>query len=159
MRAVWLAFFCLIGLAITAVIKLGMSPYASADFPRPGGLFPKADLSQKIVHPAEVAASSDDKTIATNIQNTSAKGDKLEASDTGEASAEAVSVKPVLMAPAETEPKPKRPENTLRIVSRHWHDPLDKRSVPAAAQPSAKRKLANASINRPRIVRTGAPKS
>lgn len=156
MRTVWLAFFCLIGLAITAVIKFGLSPYVSADYPRPGVSFPKADVSQKIARPAEVASSPDNKTTATNIQKTSAKGDKLEAPYTVEASAEPISVKPVAIAPTETEPQPKRPENTLKIVSRHWHDPLDKRSVPAVAQPSAKR--ANASTNRSRIVRAGAPK-
>jgi hypothetical protein len=46
-----------------------------------------------------------------------------------------------------------------RIVSRHWHDPFDKRSVPAAAQPPAKRKVSNTSTNRSHVVTARAPKS
>ncbi|WMT75895.1 hypothetical protein [Bradyrhizobium sp. Ash2021] len=110
---------------------------------------------QKIARPAEIASSPDNKAISTNIQNTSAKGDKLEASYTVEGSADPISVKPDLVAPAETEPK--RPDKT-KIVSRHWHDPLDKRDA-QAAQASVKRKLANnASTARRHVVSAGAPK-
>ena len=154
MRTVWLAFFCLIGLAITAAIKLGLSPYTSADYAGAAGSLPAAEVSRQIVQPAGVAASPDAGTIETNIQNTSSKGDELEASYPG-ASADAILAKTDFIAPAETEPK--RPEKT-RIVSRHWHDPLDKRNVRVVAQTSAKRKLANSSTDRPRIVRAQAPK-
>src|ERR1700686_4189878 len=51
MRTVWLALFCLIGLATTVVLKIGMSPYARADVSR-GLPFSKAEVSQILVNPS-----------------------------------------------------------------------------------------------------------
>jgi hypothetical protein len=156
MRTVWLALFCLIGLATTVVVKFGMLPYAGADVSQSGAKSSLEDVSRKAA-PAGDAASSPDGTIATNIQDdTSTKADRLDASNTGEAFSEIKSVKSVLIAPIETEPKSKTPEKMERIVSRHWHDPLDYRSVPVAVRPSAKRK--SASTGGPRIASERAPK-
>jgi hypothetical protein len=153
MRTVWLALFCLIGLATTAVVKMGISPYANADVSRGGGSSALADASRKSAPPADVAPSSETETIATNTQSDAlTKGDRLEVSYT-----EGVkSVKSVVISPAETEPTP--PNKTERIVSRHWHDPLDNRGGPAAIQPSVKHKLAKANATRPRIASEGVPK-
>jgi len=69
------------------------------------------------------------------------KADKLEV-PIDEAALEVKPVKPIpLVLPIE-EPK-QLPKTTERILIRHWHDPLDKRS--AAAQPTAKGKLSKTS--------------
>ncbi len=134
MRTVWLALFCLIGLATTVVLKIGMSPYASADVSRglpyvtPGPKLQNGPLT---------------------------KADKLEVSYTNEAAPEVKSVKSISIVLPTTEPK-RLSKKIERIASRHWHDPL---SVPAAAQPATRRKASNTSTNRSPIVTAHAPKS
>jgi hypothetical protein len=150
MRTVWIAFLCLIGLAITAVAKIGMSPYASAEVSR-GVPFAKAEVSR--------ALPSENVTAGTKLQSDPlTKGDKLEVSYTNEAAPEVKSVKSVAIGLPTTELK-QPSTKTERIVSRHWHDPFDKRNVQAAAQPPAKRKVSNTSANRPPMVTARAPKS
>jgi hypothetical protein len=84
-------------------------------------------------------------TAETKIQNDpSTKADKLEVSNTNEPGPEVKSVKSVSIVSPSTEPKQK----VERIVSRHWHDPFDKRS--AVVQPPATRKFSKTSTNRPR---------
>jgi hypothetical protein len=147
---VWLALFCLIGLAITILVKIGMSPYASAAIS--GGLpSPIANVSPEKVPPADPVPSSGTGTIARNVQSdTLPKGDRLEVSKPSEASLEANLVKSIVIAP------PTEPKKMERIVSRHWHDPFDRQSVPV--QPPAKRKASDTSSNRPRIANALAPK-
>jgi transposase InsO family protein len=83
-------------------------------------------------------------TAETKIQNDpSTKADKLEASNTNEPGPEVKSVKSVSIVSPTTEPTQLSNKKMERIVSRHWHDPYDKRRVPAAAQPPAKRKASN----------------
>lgn len=149
MRTVWLAVFCLIGLAMTVVVKIGMSSYASADV-SPGLASAKAEVSHESSQPNTVAFSSKDVAAVTT------KADKLEVS---EAAPEVKSVKSIaiVVSPA-TEPKEVSKKKD-RIVSRHWHDPFDKRNVPAAAQPPAKRKASNTSANPSSMVTARAPKS
>jgi hypothetical protein len=164
MRIVWLALFCLIGLATTVLAKL-MSPYATAAFSR-GVPFPKAEVSRGTSVTDAVTLSSENVTAGTKLQNDRwTKADKLEVSYTNEAAPEITSVKSVaivsptvaIVSPA-TEPE-QLPRKLQRIVSRHWHDPLDKRSVSAAARPTVKRKVSNTSTNRSHMVTTRAPKS
>jgi hypothetical protein len=142
MRTVWLALFCLIGLVTAVVVKIGISSYAGAEVSQASAPSAPADISQDAVSPATPAAPSDDGTIATSVQSdTLTKGDRVEQSSP----AEAQSGKPVVITPAETEPKlSKKPE---RIMTWHWHDPLDNRGVPAV-HPSSKRKLAKPSPSR-----------
>ena len=151
MRTVWLALFCLIGLATTVVVKIGMSHYASADVSRgvPSAI---AEVSRETSPPDTVALSSENVTVGTNLQNDPlTKADKLEVSYTNEAAPEVKSVKSVAIVSPTTEPK-QLSKKMERIVSRHWHDAFDKRSVPAAAQPPAKRKVSNTSTNRSHMV-------
>lgn len=152
MRTVWLAVFCLIGLAMTVVVKIGMSSYASADVSR-GVASAKAEVSHESSQPNTVAFSSKDVAAVTT------KADKLDVSYTNEAAPEVKSVKSIaiVVSPA-TEPKEVSKKKD-RIVSRHWHDPFDKRNVPAAAQPPAKRKASNTSANPSSMVTARAPKS
>jgi hypothetical protein len=157
MRTVWLALFCLIGLATTVVLKIGMSPYASADVSR-GLPFSKAEVSQESpLTDDTVALSSDNVTAAPEVQNGPfTKADKLEVSYTNEIAPEVKSVKSIaIVLPTTTEPK-RLSKKMERIASRHWHDPL---SVSAAAQPPTKRKASNTSTNRARMVSAHAPKS
>jgi hypothetical protein len=155
MRTVWLALLCLIGLAATAVWKIGMSPYASAE------------VARETIQIGTVALSSENVTAGTNFQTdtftklqtyTVTKADKLEASYTNEAAPEVKSVKSVAIELPTSDPK-QVSRKVERIVSRHWHDPFDKRSVQTAAKPPAKRKLSNSSTSHSRIVTTRAPKS
>jgi len=156
MRTVWLALFCLIGLATTVVLKIGMSPYASADVSR-GLPFSKAEVSQESpLTDDTVALSSDNVTPGPKLQNGPlTKADKLEVSYTNEAAPEVKSVKSISIVLPTTEPK-RLSKKIERIASRHWHDPL---SVPAAAQPATRRKASNTSTNRSPIVTAHAPKS
>ena len=145
------------GLATTVVVKIGMSPYASADVSRgvPSAI---AEVSRETSPPDTVALSSENVTVGTNLQNDPlTKADKLEVSYTNEAAPEVKSVKSVAIVSPTTEPKLSK--KMERIVSRHWHDAFDKRSVPAAAQPPAKRKVSNTSTNRSHMVTARAPKS
>src|SRR5882724_9149431 len=101
MRTVWLALFCLIGLAIAVAMKFGMSPDASADLSRVGSLSGPA-VSREVALPAIAAESG---TIATNVQSdtltkgetdTLTKGDRLEVSYPEDVKA----VKSVVITPA-----------------------------------------------------------
>jgi hypothetical protein len=145
MRTVWLALFCLIGLATTVVLKIGMSPYASADVSR-GLPFSKAEVSQEgPLTDDTVALSSDNVTAGPKLQNGPlTKADKLEVSYTNEAAPEVKSVKSISIVLPTTDPK-RLSKKMERITSRHWHDPL---SVSAAAQPLTKRKVSNTGANR-----------
>ena len=159
MRSVWIAFVCLIGLAITAVAKIGVSRYVSADVSR-GMPFAKAEVSEATLQPFTVAHSSENLTAETKLQNgpASIKADKLEILSPNEAAPEVKLVKSVAIRLPTTElnqPSTK----TERIVSRHWHDPFDKRKVHAAVQSPAKRKVASASPSHSPIVAPRAPKS
>jgi hypothetical protein len=162
MRMVWLALFCLIGLAITVVVKIGMSPYASGDVSR-AEPFANAEVSREISlsnnDTGTVVLSSENVTAETKLQDdTLAKADKLEVSYTNEAAPEIRPVKSVAIGLPTTEPK-QISKKRGRMVSRHWHDPFDKRHVPAAAQPPTKRKVSNTSTNRSPMVTARAPKS
>lgn len=153
MRTVWLALLCLIGLATTVVVKIGMSPYASADVSR-GVTSTKAEVSRGTALTDSVALSSD-VTAGTNLQsNPSTKADKLEVSYTNEPPSEVKSIKSVAVGLPTTEPK-QPSEKMERIVNRHWHDPL---SVPVAPRPSTRRKVSKTSPDRP-VVAAHAPKS
>jgi hypothetical protein len=158
MRTVWIALLCLIGLAITAIAKIGMSPYASADVSR-GVTSAKAEVSRETTVTESVALSSENVTAGTKLQSDPlTKGDKLEVSYTNEAAPEVKSVKSVAIGLPATEVQ--QPSKKIeRIVSRHWHDPFDKRSVPAAAQPPAKGKASSTNTSRSPMVTARAPKS
>jgi hypothetical protein len=138
MRTVWLALFCLIGLATAVVVKLGTAPYVNADVSQAAV---PADVSRE--PPAAVPPSSEGETIATGTQsNTLKKADRLEPTYIDEIR----SVKSAAIKPIETESKISN--RAERIVSRHWHDPYDNPGA-MAAQPSAKRKSAKATTTRP----------
>jgi hypothetical protein len=158
MRAVWVALLCLIGLATTVVVKIGMTPYASADVSQ-GVDSAKAELSQETTLTDSVAISSENATAGMNAQSdTLTKADKLQVTYTNEATPEVESVKSVAIGLSTTEPK-QPSEKMEAIVIRHWHDPFDKRGAPTAARLPAKRKASNASTNRSRMVTSPAPKS
>src|SRR5258708_16185773 len=142
MRTVWLALFCLIGLATTVLVKI-ISHYGSADVS--GGVpLAKAEVSREISLTDTVALSSENATAGTKIHNDpSTKADKLEVSYTNEAGPEVKSVKSASIVLPTTEPTQLSKKKMERIVSRHWHDPSDKQSAPAAAQPRAKRKASH----------------
>lgn len=126
--------------AIAVVAKIGMSPYANADISR-GVPSAKAEVSHQSSQPNTVAFSLKDLTAVTT------KADKLEVSYANEAAPEGKSVRSIaiVVSPA-TEPK-EASNKRERIVSRHWHDPFDKRNEPAATQAPAKRKVSRRSAN------------
>jgi hypothetical protein len=153
MRTVWLALLCLIGLATTVVVKIGMAPFASADVSQ-GVTSAKAEVSRETT-----PLSSENMTTGTNVQSdTLTKADKLQVTYMNEAAPEVKFVKSIAIGLPTTEPK-QPSEKMERIVNRHWHDPFDKRGALAAARLPAKRKFSNASTNHSRIVTSPAPKS
>lgn len=142
MRTVWLALVCVIGLATAAVVKMGMSPGAIADAPAGTVSSASADVLQKTVPSDDANSRSEAETTAMNIQDkASIKADKLEVSYTDGIKA----IKSVAIAPTGPEPTPSN--RTERILSWHWHDPLDKRT----ARPSVKRKVSNPRIANARV--------
>jgi hypothetical protein len=148
MRTVWLALFCLIGLATTVVLKIGMSPYASADVSRVP--FSKAEVSQESPLADDTYALSSDNVTAGLQNGPSTKADKLEVSYTNETAAEVKSVTSLAIVLPTTEPK-QLSKKIERIASRHWHDPY--------AQPPTRRKASDTITNRTRVVSAHAPKS
>jgi hypothetical protein len=133
MRMVWLALCCLIGVATVAVLKIAVS---RADLSRAVPTA-KAEALRQPTLTGAVALSSENPASGTQLQNSpSTRTDKPEVSKEA-----APDVKPVASIAIElptAEPK-QLSKPTGRIVIRHWHDPLDKRT--AAAQPTAKGKL------------------
>jgi len=158
MRTVWLALLCLIGLATTVVVKIGIAPYASADVSQ-GVTSEKAEVSREATLTDSVALSSENETEGMNVpSDTLTKADKLQVTYPNEAAPEVKPTKSVAIGLPTTEPK-QPSEKMERIVNRHWHDPFDKRGAPVAARLSAKRKFSNASTSRSRMVTSPAPKS
>src|SRR5205809_7836714 len=102
MRMVWLALFCLIGLAAVALVKLYFSSYAGIEVSHANASSALAEISQDTISPATPAPPSENGTIATSVQgDTLTKRDRVEQSSP----AEAQPVKTVVITPAETEPK------------------------------------------------------
>src|SRR5216684_4841887 len=123
MRTVWLALFCLIGLATTVLVKI-ILPYASADVSR-GVPFAKTEASREIFLTDTDPLSSENVTAETKSQNDrSTKADKIEVSYTNEVGPEVKSVKSVSVVLPTTEPTQLSKKKMERIVSRHWHDPF-----------------------------------
>jgi Flp pilus assembly protein CpaB len=146
MRTVWLTLFCLIGLA-TAVLAKIISPFVSADVSR-SVPFAKAEVSRETSSTDTVVLSSENVTAGTKLQNDRwTKADELDVSYTNEAPPELKSVKSVVIGSPTTEPKQVSNKKMERMVSRHWHDPFDEGSVPAAARAPAKRKASNTSTS------------
>jgi hypothetical protein len=133
MRTVWLALLCLIGIAMTVIVKFGVSSY---DLPKAlpsakAEALPGAALSDATARLAENLMAR------TKVQNSSsATTDKLEVSK--EAALEDKPVEAIGIGLFKAEPK-QLSKKPARIVTRHWHDPLDERR--AAAQATAKGKL------------------
>jgi hypothetical protein len=157
MRTVWLALLCLIGLATTVVVKIGMTPYASADVSQ-GVISAKAEVSREATLTDSPVLSSENVTAGTDVQrDTLTKADKLQVTYMNEAAPEVKSVKSIAIGLPTTEPN-QPSEKMERIVNRHWHDPFDKRGAPAAARLPAKRRVSNASTKRSHTT-SPAPKS
>jgi hypothetical protein len=158
MRAVWLALLCLVGLATTVVVKIGMTSYANADVPQ-GATSAKAEVSRETALTDGATLSSENVEAGTSVQSdTLAKADKLQVTYVNEAAPEVKSVKSIAIGLPATEPK-QSPEKMESIVIRHWHDPFDKRGAPAAAPLPAKRKASTVSTNHSPKVASPTPKS
>jgi hypothetical protein len=140
MRTVWLALFCLIALATTLAVKIGIFASANADVPQMAATSASSDLfHERFPTSALPLAAKGETTGASTQSDIWTKADRLEPSY------ETTSVEPVAIKPAETQAK--LPDGPEKIKSWHWHDPLDKPKA-MAAQNSAKRKLAKASAVR-----------
>jgi hypothetical protein len=120
-RTVWLGVFFLTSLVALVAVRIGAAPLASADVPR-----------------------VETTTAADTQQATSKKADKLQVSYI-EPAADRSTVTPVAMLASVTPvaivaPKsaPKPAEKPVRIVSRHWHDPLAPKSSSKVDQSKSK---------------------
>jgi hypothetical protein len=102
-RTIWLAIFCLTSLVALVAIRIGAAPVTSA-----------------VASRLETTAADDTQ------QATSTKADKLKVSYIEPAAS--TTVTPVAIVPPDNAPKPA--ETTIRIVSRHWHDPLAPKASP-----------------------------
>jgi hypothetical protein len=117
-RTIWLAVFCLTSLGVLVAIRIGATPFTSAD----------------ASHVEPVATAVDPP------QTTSTKADRLQVSYVEPAKDRTMET-PAAVAPLTDAPKilpknssskslPRRNETTIRIVSRHWHDPLAPKASP-----------------------------
>src|SRR3954453_12583653 len=132
MRTVWLALLCLIGLATTLIVRMAVS---SADLSK--AVPSTKEVTRGAALTDAVARLSEDLAARTNLQNSpSTKLDTLEAPK--QTAPDIKSVETVATGLPTAEPK-QLSKTTERIVTRHWHDPFDKRR--AAAQPTPKRKI------------------
>jgi hypothetical protein len=118
-RTVWLAIFCLTSLAVLVAIRIGAAPVTRAD------------------------ASRLETTTAADIQQaTSTKADKLKVSYIEPEAT--TTVTPVAIVPPADAPKPAettiKAETPIKIVSRHWHDPLAPKASPKLDQSKSKPK-------------------
>jgi hypothetical protein len=158
MRTVWLAMLCLIGLATTIGVKIGMTRYANADA-SPGVTSAKGKVSRETTLADSAALSSENVAATTNVQSGAlTKADKLQVTYMNEAAPEVASVKSEAIGLPTTEPK-QPPEKIESTVIRHWHDPLDKRGALAAVRLPVKRNFSSASTNRSHTVTSIPPKS
>jgi hypothetical protein len=131
MRTVWLALLCLIGLATILIVKMAGS---STDVAKAVPSTNAAVLREAALSDA-MGILSENLMARAKLKNSPFTiNDKLEV----EAAPELKPVKSVAIVLPTGEPK-QLSKTTERMVIRHWHDPLDKRT--AAAQPTAKGKL------------------
>jgi hypothetical protein len=116
-RTIWLAILCLTSLAVLVAIRIGAAPVTRAD-----------------------ASRLETTTVADTQQATSTKADKLKVSYIEPEAT--TTVTPVAIAPPDNAPKPAettiKPETTIKIVSRHWHDPLAPKASPKLDQSKSK---------------------
>jgi hypothetical protein len=116
-RTIWLAIFCLTSLVVLVAIRIGAAPLTSAE-----------------------ASRLETTTVADTQQATSTKADKLKVSYIEPAAT--TTVTPVAIVPPDNAPKPAETtveaETTIKIVSRHWHDPLAPKASPKVDQSKSK---------------------
>jgi hypothetical protein len=118
-RTVWLGVFLLLGIAVLASFRFAVSPQ------QPVELSKAVALASADIEPSSVGMAS--------AADTLTKGDRLQIAYV----APATDVKPTATAVAPV-PAPMRPAAPApKIVSRHWHDPHD-RKVTQAAKPKAR---------------------
>jgi hypothetical protein len=110
-RTVWLGVFFLTSLVVLVAIRIGAAPLASAH-----------------VSHVETTAAADTQ------QTTSTKADKLQVSYVEPV--DRTTVTPVAIVAPKSTPKPA--EKPIRIVSRHWHDPLAPSSPPKVDRSKSK---------------------
>ena len=108
-RTISLAIFCLTILVVLVAIRIGAAPLTSAE-----------------------ASRLETTTVSDTQQATSTKADKLKVSYIEPAAS--TTVTPVAIVPPDNAPKPAettvKAETTIKIISRHWHDPLAPKASP-----------------------------
>jgi hypothetical protein len=111
-RTVWLALICLISLGAMIAAKIGIASLASADA---SGVVTIAGSS----HPDQPIMKSDKLNVLNN-----------------ERMPPETTLPPIAILP----PKDlaTTPEPVIKIVSRHWHDPLAPKTQPAANRPKGR---------------------
>jgi hypothetical protein len=140
MRTVWLALFCLIALAAALAVNIGMFPSANADVPQQARSS-ASDVIRDRFPTTVLPVWAEGQTTASASQS-----DTLTEADRFERSYEPKSVKSDMIKPSDVQPKLSvEPE---KIITWHWHDPLDK---PKGFQASTKRKSGKAIAPHPRI--------
>jgi hypothetical protein len=116
-RTIWLAILCLTSVAVLVAIRIGAAPVTRA-----------------------AASRLETTTAADTQQATSTKADKLKVSYIEPEAT--TTVTPVAIVPPDNAPKPAetniKAETTIKIVSRHWHDPLAPKASPKLDQSKSK---------------------
>jgi hypothetical protein len=128
---------------------MGMFPSANADVPQTAASSEPPDAFRERFPTAALPVPAEGETTAT-----STRSDTLTKADRLERSYETTPVKSVSIEPTET---PSKPSDQTKIISWHWHDPLD-HSKAVAMQPSTKRKIARATATHPRIANERIPR-
>jgi hypothetical protein len=132
-RTVWLALICLITVAALALAKISAVPVATAEISEQSEA-PK-QTERKIATRAEslpIYVSPDE----VKTDQPFGKSDKLK--DLNLSPATTVTTLPIAIVPQKVQSKTAE-EAPIKIISRHWRDPLAPKLMPKAIQ--SKRKL------------------
>lgn len=115
-RTAWLGLFLLLSIAALASFKFAFSPQQPVSLSRAAALVS-----------ADAEASSMGRAVAPD---TLTKGDRLQIVYV----APSIDVKPAATAGAPAPPRIRPPTTAPRIISRHWHDPNDRKVAQGAKQ-------------------------
>jgi hypothetical protein len=122
MRTVWLALICLIGVGIMAAIKITTSSRATTNVAERVGLSerqePKVSLTQGVATP-DVARRE--------AEQHQAKSDRLSVLNV-DVPATVPQAPPAALGPGK--PRSDTVEPSIKLVSRHWRDPLAPKTEP-----------------------------
>src|SRR5215203_446434 len=119
-RTVWLALICLIGVGIMAAVKITTVSRATTNVPERVGLSeqqaPKVSVTQGVATPDVARREAEQQTKSDRLTLLNVDAPPTVTPPT------VTQLTPVAVVP--TKPQSETAEPSIKIVSRHWRDPL-----------------------------------